>query len=205
MGSAQVSTAPSGEQHLTRDGFEVLDACHRQMLAALNTLAALVKHLEHQGDDERARAMAHEVVKFFSTTARHHHEDEERHIFPTVVASPDPDMVQAVLRLQQDHRWLEEDWMELSAHLQALAAGQSWWDLALLREGSEIFIALSHDHMALEESCIYPEARSRMQAAQRHAMGREMAERRRARRSQHGAAAGRGPLQQRLGDEGSQQ
>jgi hemerythrin-like domain-containing protein len=168
-------------RYATPDGFEILDTCHQQTLVALDTLAALVKHLE-QGDDDQAREMANEVVKFFSTTARQHHEDEERHVFPKVVASPDPEVVHTVLRLQQDHRWLEEDWMELSAHLEALAAGHSWWDLALLREGSQIFIALSHDHMALEESCIYPEARSRMQQGERKEMGREMAARRRAQR-----------------------
>jgi hypothetical protein len=92
-------------------------------------------------------------------------------------------VVQAVLRLQQDHNWIEEDWMELSAHLEALAAGQSWWDPALLREGSDVFIALLHDHVALEEACIYPEARARMQLAERQTMGREMAARRRARRA----------------------
>jgi hemerythrin-like domain-containing protein len=154
------------------------------MLTVLDTLSALVKHLGEHGEDEQARAMATEVVKFFNTTARQHHEDEERHIFPKiVVGSADPEMVQTVLRLQQDHRWLEEDWMELSAHLQALAAGQSWWDLDLLREGVEIFVALSHDHMALEESCIYPEARARMQSGERGEMGREMASRRRKKRN----------------------
>jgi hemerythrin-like domain-containing protein len=175
------------QPHTTPDGFEILDACHRQTLIMLDTLAALVKRLEEHGVDEHARAMADEVVKFFSTTARRHHEDEERHIFPTVLATSDPQVVHTVLRLQQDHGWLEEDWMELSAHLEALAAGRSWWDPALLREGSEIFIALSHDHMALEESCIYPEARARMAHGERREMGREMAARRRATR----AAAGR--------------
>lgn len=171
------------ERRVTRDGFEVLDSCHRQMLATLDTLAALVERLDAHGPDDAARAMAGEVLAFFSTTARQHHEDEERHVFPKVLASNDPEMVQATLRLQQDHDWIEEDWMELSAHLEALAAGQSWWDPALLREGSEVFIALLHDHVALEEGCVYPEARARMQLTERQTMGREMAARHRAKRA----------------------
>jgi hemerythrin-like domain-containing protein len=183
MCSAVVFDDRSGRR-VTRDGFEVLDSCHRQMLATLETLAALVAHIDGpNGADDTARAMAGEVVQFFSTTARQHHEDEERHVFPKALASGDPQVVQAVLRLQQDHNWIEEDWMELSAHLEALAAGQSWWDPALLREGSDVFIALLHDHVALEEACIYPEARARMQLAERQTMGREMAGRRRARRA----------------------
>jgi hemerythrin-like domain-containing protein len=124
------------------------------------------------------------VVRFFSTTARQHHEDEERHVFPKALAGSDAEIVQAVLRLQEDHSWLEEDWLELSPHLNALAAGHSLWDQDFLRDGTEVFVALSHDHMALEESCVYPQARARLQAGERHEMGREMAARRRAQRQQ---------------------
>jgi len=176
------SDTVASHQHTTRDGFEILDECHRQTLAALNTLNALVARLASEGHSEQVRAMAGQVVKFFSTTAREHHEDEERHVFPTALTSGDPYVVQAVLRLQQDHSWLEEDWLELSAHLNALAAGQSLWDLDFLREASDVFTALSHDHMTLEESCVYPQARARLLAGARREMGREMAARRRTRR-----------------------
>jgi len=175
----------AGRKHVTRDGFEVLDQCHRETLVALDTLGELVQRLEAEGDNDRVRAMAAAVVKFFSTTAREHHEDEERHVFPKALASGDEEIVQAVLRLQQDHSWLEEDWLEMSPHLNALAAGHSLWDLAFLREATEVFTGLSHDHMALEESCVYPQARARLQAGERHEMGREMAARRRARRAVH--------------------
>jgi len=179
-----MNTGSSGaaRRHTTRDGFEVLDECHRETLVALETLNDLVARLQAEGDSDDVRAMAGRVVQFFSTTAREHHEDEERHVFPKVLAGADPDTVQTVLRLQQDHSWLEEDWLELSSHLKALAAGHSMWDVDFLREASEVFTALSHDHMALEESCIYPQARARLRAGERHEMGREMAARRRARR-----------------------
>ena len=123
--------------------------------------------------------MAAEVVAFFSTTARQHHEDEERHVFPRLMNSGDPDIVQAVLGLLQDHFWLEVDWTELSPLLDAVAAGQSCPDLDTLHEGVQIFTALSRAHIALEESCIYPEARARLLDRDRHEMGREMANRRR--------------------------
>ena len=170
----------------TRDGFEVLDQCHRDTLAALDVLSALVARLEAEGDSDRVRAMAGAVVQFFSTTARDHHADEERHVFPEALASDDPEIVQAVLRLQQDHSWLEEDWLELAPHLSALAGGRSWWDLDFLRDASAVFSALSRDHIALEESFIYPQARARLREAQRVSMGREMAARRRAQRASRG-------------------
>src|SRR5438105_12550640 len=83
-----------------RDGFVALDACHRETVQQLEVLAALIKRLDEHGADAEARAMAAGVVKFFSTTARCHHEDEERHVFPRVVVSSDPEIVHTVLRLQ---------------------------------------------------------------------------------------------------------
>lgn len=171
----------------TLDGFEVLDACHRQTVLMLDRLALLPARLENGGPDEPTRTMATEIVGFFSTTARLHHEDEERHIFPQMLGSSDPDTVQAVLRLQQDHRWLEEDWIEISPQLDAVANGQSWYDIDILRESIEIFTALSLEHVALEESRIYPQARTQLGAAERLTMGLEMDQRREAQQARREA------------------
>jgi len=164
------------------DGFAVLDDCHRMTLAALDRLEELVVRLERGDVDATARTIAADIVRHFSTTVREHHNDEERYVFPPLAASPDGDLVQTVLRLQQDHNWLEEDWMELSAPLDAVACGQSWYDVDVLREGVEIFAALSRDHIALEESVLYPQAHARLGAGEQREMGREMAARRRAAR-----------------------
>jgi len=172
------------------DGFDVLDACHRQTLLTLDKLTALVSRLGSSGMDEEARATAAEIVHFFSTTARQHHEDEERHVFPKMVANDNPEIVQAVLRLQQDHNWLEEDWMELSPQVDAVACGLNWYDLDILREGVEVFAALSRDHITLEESLIYPQARANLRIGELREMGREMAARRRAQRNARWAADG---------------
>lgn len=179
-----VPAPPSG------DGFDALDLCHRHTLIALGRLAALVTRLATKGHDAEAGAMAREIVQHFSSTVRAHHEDEERHLFPALASSGDAAMVQTVLRLQQDHDWLEEDWMELSPHLDAVAFGQTWYDLDVLREGAEVFTALSHDHIALEESVLYPQARAHFSEGARADMGREMAARRRAERAERRRAAG---------------
>jgi hemerythrin-like domain-containing protein len=172
----------------TQSAFGVLDECHRQTLDAVAKLETIVARLDQGAADGETRALALDVVRHFSTTARQHHEDEERHVFPKLATCGDTAIIQAVLRLQQDHHWLEEDWMSLEPHLDAVACGQSWYDIDLLREGSEIFAALSRDHIALEEACLYPEARARLQPGEQQEMGREMAARRRAARR---AAGGR--------------
>jgi hemerythrin-like domain-containing protein len=161
--------------------FGVLDECHRQTLAALDKLDAIVDRLE-AGVDASIRTLAAEVVRHFSITARHHHEDEERHVFPKLLANADAETEQNIRRLQQDHHWLEEDWWELEPHLDAVARGQNWYDAAFLRDGVTVFTALSRDHMELEETFLYPEARARTGAVEAQAMGREMAARRRAAR-----------------------
>ena len=172
------------------DGFAVLDVTHRMTVFTLGKLAALVSRLEAHGpDDPDARALAVEIVQFFSTTSREHHEDEERHVFPKLLAGGDAATVQAVRRLQQDHGWLEEDWLFLSAQLDAIANGLIGYDLGLLREGAKVFTALSHEHIALEEAFIYPQARAGQRAGEATEMGREMAARRRAHRAASDAAA----------------
>ena len=171
-------TTPRQPAPAAADGFDVLDVGHRQTVIALGRLAALVTRLTTTGADAEARALADEILRHFSNN-RVHHEDEERHVFPALAASGDAATVQAVLRLQQDHDWLEEDWMEISPHVDAIACGQSWYDLDVLREGAAIFAALSRDHIALEESALYPEVQSRLRPGERREMGREMAARRR--------------------------
>ena len=63
----------------------------------------------------------------------------------------------------------------------AVAAGRPTYDA--LREGVPVLAALYQDHIELEESFIYPEARGRMRSEVRRDMGREMAARHRAGRA----------------------
>jgi iron-sulfur cluster repair protein YtfE (RIC family) len=164
-------------------GFEALDECHRQTLLMLTKLQTLTVRLESHGMDPENRAMAKQIVHHFSVENRSHHEDEERFVFPKLATCGDSEIVEAVLRLQQDHDWLEEDWMQLSPQIDAIACGQPWYDLDVLRDGVSTFTALSMDHIALEESCIYPEARARLQLSERREMDRKIGERRRVERT----------------------
>ena len=181
-----MSSAPArrDDEPVMLDGFEVLDACHRETLQLLGELAELVARLDGGAPGEATRRAAAAIVAFFSTTARQHHEDEEQHVFPALLAVGNHEVIQAVNRLRQDHGWLQADWNEIEPQLDALASGQAWVDLDVLREGAEIFVALSRDHVALEEAFIYPQARAAMRDPERRAMGREMAARRHARRGQ---------------------
>ena len=139
-----------------------LDRTHRKMVEVLVNLTELVNHLEDHGVDASARQSAKAICKFFADNARQHHADEETLVFPALIRKGDKGMIQHVLRLQQDHGWLEEDWLELAPQLQAVAQGYSWYELDSLRHAVGVFVALYHEHIALEESLIYPEARAHM-------------------------------------------
>ena len=136
-----------------------LDGVHRKMMLMLERLDSLVDHLEREGVDAQARSSAQAICDFFAKTAREHHAEEETLVFPPLIRKGDKEMVLQVLRLQQDHGWLEEDWLELEPQLQAVAHGYSWYDLTTLRYGAGVFSALYHEHIALEEAMVYPEAR----------------------------------------------
>ncbi len=144
--------------------FEALDRTHAEVLEQLRRLETLLVHLEANGMDADAQRLAREISGFFNTHARQHHADEERVVFPGLLASGDAELVQHVRRLQQDHGWLEEDWLELAPQLEAIGQGYNWYDLAMLRHALPVFTALYVDHIGLEESLIYPEAKRRQAA-----------------------------------------
>jgi hemerythrin-like domain-containing protein len=138
---------------------EVLERTHREIVEMLTRMHLLVEKVEVRGIDDSVRKLAADICRFFDETARPHHAAEEELVFPDLLASGDPELVQHVNRLQQDHGWLEEDWLELSPQLRAVANGQSWYDIDILRSGVPVFTELYRDHIALEETVVYPASR----------------------------------------------
>lgn len=142
--------------------FEALDATHREVMQMLERLQQLVEQVDRQGVDASARETATDICEFFDQTARAHHEAEDQFVFPRLLSSGDASLVQHVQRLQQDHGWLEEDWRELRPQLSTLAEGCNGYDLDFLRAAIPIYTDLYRDHIALEETIVYPESRRRM-------------------------------------------
>lgn len=160
--------------------FDALDVCHRHTALALGRLAALITRLSRGDPDADDRELAIAILDHFNGELREHHRDEELHVFPALAAKADAGIEDTLARLRQDHAWIEQDWVELAPHLDAIAHGQSWFDLDVLREGAGIFTSLCHAHVALEESMIYPHARQALSSARLRTMREEMVRRRRA-------------------------
>ncbi len=139
--------------------FDALDRTHAQMLQVLDDFDALLDHLDENGSNEEARAIGARILSFFNEHARQHHAQEEQVVFPPLLAGPDTKLAAHVRRLQQDHGWLEEDWLELAPQIEAISRGDNWYDLVMLRHALPVFRQLYQEHIALEESLVYPAAR----------------------------------------------
>ncbi len=143
-------------------GFESLDRAHLEVLKVLVDFERLLTHVGENGPDGIARESAEHIQAFFNGPARAHHAEEESRIFPGLLAGGDAELVQHIKRLQQDHGWLEEDWIELSTQIEAIAHGYNWYDLNMLQHALPVFTELYREHIALEESLVYPAARRQM-------------------------------------------
>lgn len=146
------------------DRFQALDECHQQIHEHLEKLTSVLEQMHVQADETGYREAVREIEAFFSATARQHHADEEKTVFPKLLASDSAELVHAVRTLQQDHGWIEQNWLELAPMLRAIADGEDWVDMAELLHNVEVFLALMHDHIVLEETLIYPEAKGQFAA-----------------------------------------
>lgn len=149
----------------TLPAFEALEHAHQAALQMLQHLGTLVQRLALHGVDDEARQRARDVLDYFNGPGLDHHAQEERHVFPALLASGDAELQQHVMRLQQDHGWIEEDWRELAPQVQAVADGFDWYDLAMLLAAVPVFASLYQEHIALEECVVYPAARNLLRHA----------------------------------------
>jgi iron-sulfur cluster repair protein YtfE (RIC family) len=137
-----------------------LDGYHAQVRGHLDRLAALATRVENGQFDAETSAEACAVEAFFSGSMQEHHRVEESGVFPVLLASDDTELVNVVRTLQQDHGWMEQNWIELAPQLRAIAQGNGWIDPAEFMHGAEVFLELSYGHAALEEALVYPRARA---------------------------------------------
>ena len=147
---------------LQADRFQALDACHQQIQQHLGELAGLAPQIETASDDLHLRQKIGAIEAFFSSTSRQHHADEEKNVFPALLASTNAEIVQAVKTLQQDHGWIEQNWVELAPMLRAIAEGEDWVDMAELQSYVGVFLNLCHDHIVREETLVYPASKAQV-------------------------------------------
>jgi hemerythrin-like domain-containing protein len=159
--------------------FAMLEACHERVERTLVLLQRLRAYLREQPADEPARQAARDVLRYFDLAAPLHHQDEELHVFPRLLAQGAPSVVALVQRLQQDHVLMGADWAAARSALQALADGPAVGFSAHEEGLLDQFAQRYQQHIEAEEGTAYPGARALLTQDDLHAMGLEMAGRRR--------------------------
>ena len=147
-----------------------LDAYHRQVHGHLDRLATLATRVENEQLGEETRAEACAIEAFFSGSMQEHHRLEEASVFGLLLDGGDAEITTIVHTLQQDHGWIEQNWIEIAPQLRAVAQGNHWIDPAEFMHGAEVFLELCYGHAALEEIAIPPRARAAPDSAA-HAAG----------------------------------
>lgn len=145
--------------------FKALDACHLQIQEHLIELERMAKHMETDALNDADRKMAGEIEAFFSSTSRDHHAQEEKIVFPPLLATGTDEVKAAVRSLQQDHGFIEENWLELGPQMRGIAEGNDWFTAEEFQHNVATFLGLLNDHIALEESMIYPESKAQWESA----------------------------------------
>ncbi len=153
--------------------FDMLAACHERVERSLVLLERLAAHLGTHGPDAAARDAARDVLRYFDLAAPHHHQDEERHVLPALRAAGQAALAE---RIEREHVALVAAWVALRPGLQALADAARAPDP--LHDGWAGFAAAYRAHAVLEDTNLFPRARTLLDARAQAAMGREMAVRR---------------------------
>jgi hemerythrin-like domain-containing protein len=159
--------------------FEMLEACHERVRRSLALLERLVGQVESHGHDAPSRSAAADVLRYFDLAAPLHHEDEERHVFPLLEHCGDAALEAATTGLRGDHARMEALWAPLRVALCSWAApNTAQAATAPTRQQAQAFGSLYAGHLRVEETLVFPAARSRMDAARLAHMSADMQGRR---------------------------
>lgn len=134
---------------------ELMDETHREIAQVLAQMEQLAQLLALPAPQAQAAVLAAQACSFFNGPARAHHEAEETQVFPRLLAGHDADVRAQVQRLQQDHNWIEEDWLEIEPQLQAVARGEHPETQDFLRPALAEFTSLYRAHLAVEEALLH--------------------------------------------------
>jgi iron-sulfur cluster repair protein YtfE (RIC family) len=149
------------DQMAKAEVMKVLTDVHREIEEHLARITALVGGLSRQPADEAIQRQLREVLAFFAGPLRRHDAEEEQRLFPALLRDGDAELHRRIERLREDHAWIELRWLDIKPQLAAVAEGAVADDLSGLQEAVYVFVDVTRDHMAVEESLLDPLLRDR--------------------------------------------
>jgi hemerythrin-like domain-containing protein len=165
------------------DPVGMLGDCHRRIERFLNVQVTLATREKGGPLTEEDRAALETSLRYFREAAPKHTADEEESLFPRL-RRIDPAKTQAILArvdsLEQDHECAGK------AHDEVDRLGQRWLtsgrlsteDASRLSTVLDQLAKLYRNHIAIEDTEVFPLARRILSASDREAVGVEMAARR---------------------------
>jgi hemerythrin superfamily protein len=161
----------------------ILEDCHKRIHHFIQTLVTLEESVGAAPLNADDRDSLERSLRYFRKAAPRHNADEEESLFPKLQSHSDAEaeaMFARLASLAADHHWAE------TQHFEIDAIGSRWLsagvlqssDLARLRTLVHSLSRFYARHIEIEEKEVFPAARRILSAAERHTVGREMAEKR---------------------------
>lgn len=123
-----------------------------QSQLVLDQLATLGQRLAVSPADAADRRLAAQLFDHFAARARQNRDGTARGLSASPSSAGEEDSARALLLLQRQHERIERVWLEIEPHLSAVASGQLWYDIDVLREGTAVFRDLMHDQFSQDRS-----------------------------------------------------
>jgi hemerythrin-like domain-containing protein len=165
------------------DPLGLLGDCHRRIERFLKLLVTITQSAEGRALSAEQREAMEAACVYFRNAAPKHTLDEEESLFPRLRAASDPRATAALAlieHLHTDHDTADEMHSEVDALVRRwLAEGALASELAdRLARLLENLSAIYQQHIAVEESQVFPLAGRVLSPSEIEQMGREMAARR---------------------------
>ena len=171
--------------HNFTDPTGLLSDCHRRVEMFLGTLEAVADVIDRSATEESRRALE-SALRYFAQAAPKHTADEEESLFPRLRQIQDPEVEAVFSKLEQledEHRWaapLHADLDRLGA--QYLSSGSlSSPEVGDFRKAVASLASMYKQHIAVEDSLVFPLAARILSNAEKIAIAEEMAARRKVR------------------------
>lgn len=166
-----------------KDPIGLLNDCHRRIERFLSVLVRIAAEAQGQPLTGEQRTALDTALRYFREAAPKHTADEEQSLFPRLREMGRPETAAAVEQialLERDHTQADK------GHAEADRLGRAWLAAGRLTSAdaarlSAVLAALAdlyRRHIAIEEHEVFPVAARVLAAADREAIGGEMAARR---------------------------
>ncbi|HYM75612.1 MAG TPA: hemerythrin domain-containing protein [Candidatus Dormibacteraeota bacterium] len=171
--------------HNFTDPTGLLSDCHRRVEMFLGTLEAVANVIDRPATEETRRGLE-SALRYFAQAAPRHTADEEESLFPRLRQIHHPEIESAFSKLdhlEDEHRWAAPLHAKVERiGMQYLSSGNlSSPEVEEFRKAVASLASMYKQHIAVEDSLVFPLAARILSNAEKIAIAEEMAARRKVR------------------------